>query len=124
MLPLFLLTAGLALAQQSASWEQRKATEIRMENRVAACVTLTPTAISRDGMIVKLSAAAVFAKSTGECGCKSARLYYQVNTEVAGMISTMGGAAAKHRMYEFVLSTDASITPPPNIALTIGCNKP
>lgn len=103
------------------------AVRYRLENRLSACVVIENETASWRGDIAVLELRYDLAKSTGECGCKSALLSYASYAELADSERYLIGGALKLTGSDAVtlpLMADKDLLGDAAVHVSLGCETP
>jgi hypothetical protein len=102
--------------------------QVDLHNEVSACLKLGNQRVLATGSFLVLSADGTFTKSTGECGCASALLEYNVSSgagerrlELVRALVSARPSSDNKRTFEFLLQSDSRLPHHSPLTLIVRC---
>jgi hypothetical protein len=102
--------------------------QVDLHNEVSACLKLDNQRVLASGSFLVLSANGTFIKSTGECGCTSALLEYNVSSgsgerrlELVRALVSAKPPRDNQRPFEFLLQSDSRLPHRSPLTLVVRC---
>lgn len=102
--------------------------QVNVRNEVSACLKLDKQRVLATDSFLVLSADGTFMKSTGECGCTSALLEYNVSSgagerrlELVRALVSAKPPSDNRRTFEFLLQSDSRLPHRSPLTLVVRC---